>query len=266
MRLSPKIVKLRWAVPVMCFLILLAWLVETPDGLLGKADAIGYAVCHRISLRSFHIDDRALPLCARCTGMYLGAVAGMIYQAVRYPRRGGMLTWKTGIPFLIFVAAWIIDGANSFAHLVPGLPGIYTPGNTGRLVTGLGMGLSIAAILYPAFNQTVWRDYDAQPVFLSLRSYLELFVITVAVGAITLTGNPMVLYPFALVSAGGVLMVLTLAYMLLWIILVKRENTIERFSQLLLPFCAGLMTALLQIGIVDLIRFHLTGTWDGFHL
>jgi hypothetical protein len=50
--------------------LLIAWLSLTPPGLLGKADAVGYAVCHRIELRSFHLDGRPLPLCARCSGMY----------------------------------------------------------------------------------------------------------------------------------------------------------------------------------------------------
>src|SRR5450759_1456011 len=55
-------------------LVFTGWFINTPPGLLGKADAIGYAVCHRISERSFHIGSIQLPLCARCSGMYLGAV------------------------------------------------------------------------------------------------------------------------------------------------------------------------------------------------
>ena len=34
-------------------IVTVVWLSYTPPGLLGKADAIGYAVCHRISARSF---------------------------------------------------------------------------------------------------------------------------------------------------------------------------------------------------------------------
>ena len=30
-------------------ILLVVWLILTPPGLLGKADAIGYAVCHRIA-------------------------------------------------------------------------------------------------------------------------------------------------------------------------------------------------------------------------
>ena len=71
-------------------LLFFGWLLTTPPGILGKADAVGYAVCHRIDLRSFHIQGRQMPLCARCTGMYLGAMLGLLYLAVRYPRRSGM--------------------------------------------------------------------------------------------------------------------------------------------------------------------------------
>ena len=48
----------RWLVPIAGVLILAYFLYFTPPGLLGKADALGYAVCHRIDERSFHIDGR----------------------------------------------------------------------------------------------------------------------------------------------------------------------------------------------------------------
>ena len=95
-----------YLVPLVCVAVIIIWMVETPDGLLGKADAIGYAVCHRIEARSYFLGDRPLPLCVRCSGMYIGVVVGMFYQLFRYPRRGGMLTWKSGIPFILFFLVW----------------------------------------------------------------------------------------------------------------------------------------------------------------
>ena len=62
--------------------VILVWLMGTPSGLLGKADAIGYAVCHRIDLRSFHLGERTLPLCSRCSGMYLGVLLAFTYFAI----------------------------------------------------------------------------------------------------------------------------------------------------------------------------------------
>src|SRR3990172_4039303 len=69
---------LNWLVFLAVGLVFLGWLLSTPSGLLGKADAIGYAVCHRIDLRSFHLGARQLPLCARCSGMYLGALVAFV--------------------------------------------------------------------------------------------------------------------------------------------------------------------------------------------
>ena len=78
---------------VIAAVVVVLWLIYTPEGLLGKADAIGYAVCHRIDLRSFHLGDRQLPLCVRCSGMYLGALLGLAYQAWLAPReRAGFHT------------------------------------------------------------------------------------------------------------------------------------------------------------------------------
>src|SRR3990172_9985519 len=89
-------------------ILLLLWLGLTPAGLLGKADATGYAVCHRIDLRSFHIGNRPLPLCARCSGMYLGAMLGLIFQVVR-GRRAGMPLKKILVVFGVMVVVFVVD-------------------------------------------------------------------------------------------------------------------------------------------------------------
>ena len=71
--------------PWQVFLILIViglisiWMYYGPDGILGKADAVGYAVCHRIESRSFLIGEIQFSVCARCTGQYLGAVLGILF-------------------------------------------------------------------------------------------------------------------------------------------------------------------------------------------
>ena len=61
--------------------VILGILLAPPHGLLDKADHAAFAVCHRISERSFTFAGRPLPLCARCSGTYLGALAGLIVLA-----------------------------------------------------------------------------------------------------------------------------------------------------------------------------------------
>jgi hypothetical protein len=198
--------------------------------------------------------------------MYIGAVVGILYQLFRNPRRGGMLNWKTGIPFILFFLAWGFDGTNSYLHLIPGAPGLYEPKNILRLFTGVGMGLSMSAILVPAFNQTVWKTYDHRPVFTSLRPYVEILVLGFGIGALFLTYNSLILYPLALISAAGVLLVLMAVYALIWLMVFKKDNFAENWTELFIPLSAGLLTAIIQIATVDAIRYWFTGTWSGFHL
>src|SRR4051812_17680383 len=44
--------------------------------------AVGQFVCHQLPARSFHLWGAQLPVCARCTGVYLGAAATAVSLAV----------------------------------------------------------------------------------------------------------------------------------------------------------------------------------------
>lgn len=244
-----------------------AWLYLTPGGLLGKADAIGYAVCHRINLRSFHLGDRQLPLCSRCTGMYLGAVLGFAYAFVRGRGRSGVMPrWPILLVLGAFGLAFAIDGVNSYLSFFPGLPHLYTPNNTLRLITGTLLGVSLSTVVLPGFNQTAWKDWSGEPV---LGSFAELGLLLLLAGgmiAFVLTDNPLILYPLALISSLGVLVLLTTVYSMLFVIVTRRENRAASWRGLGLALAAGLTLAMTQIALFDLARYGLTGTWNGFQL
>ena len=66
--------------PIAAALAFAAWFYIAPEGALGKLDAIGYAVCHRIGARSFHIGRPSTALCARCTGEFFSAAIGLVFM------------------------------------------------------------------------------------------------------------------------------------------------------------------------------------------
>lgn len=246
--------------------VFLAWLLNTPAGLLGKADAIGYAVCHRIDLRSFFLGERQLPLCARCSGMYLGALLGLLYQKMSGGRRRGSPPLFVILMAAILVFAFSLDGINSLFSLIPVALHLYEPENTLRLITGTGMGLAIAIALFPAFNASVWRTADSRAALDTWQKLAGLLLLAVVLDVLVLWDNPLILYPLALISAAGVIILLTLIYTLMCLFIFKAENRYNRRIELLFPMLAGLTVALVQIGLLDLIRYVFTGTWEGFHL
>jgi uncharacterized membrane protein len=245
--------------------LFVGWLLNTPHGLLGKADAIGYAVCHQIDLRSFHLGERRLPLCARCSGMYLGAMLGLLYQTIIGPRRGGMPSWQVSLVLGLLVMGFAGDGLNSYLHLFPGAPGLYEPQNWLRLLTGSGMGMVIAIVLYPSFNQTIWKNWDPRQAVGNWKSLGGLFILTLLLDTVVLIENPLILYPLALISAAGVFVILSMVYSMILVITFKSENCFQSLSHLILPLTSGFGIGLLQIVLIDLLRFWLTGSWDGFH-
>lgn len=247
-------------------LLFVGWLINTPAGLLGKADAVSYAVCHRIDLRSFHLGERQLPLCARCTGMYLGAMVALAFQVITARRRAGVPPKSVLALLAVMALAFVLDGANSFFSLIPGAPTLYQPQNWLRLLTGTGMGIVVAAALFPGFNQTVWKGVDNRPALANMRKFLLLLAIALLFDMLVLSGNPLLLYPLALVSAAGVLVLLTIVYSMVWVLILRAENRYQHFRQLIFPLIGGFGFALLQIVILDIGRYILTGTWDGFHL
>lgn len=262
---------LRWFVPIAAALAFAAWMYISPEGALGKLDAIGYAVCHRIDARSFQIADRQLPLCARCTGEFYAAGVALIFQAFISGRRSRLPSRGIIAVFVLFFLAFGIDGSNSYLYLLkqttPGaleqIPNLYIPNGTLRLFTGSGMGIALAAVLYPVVNQTLWRKADDRPA-LEWKSFGILTGLIVVLNLLVLTDSLIVLYPIAYVSALGTLSLLVIVFSILWIMIMRQDNTFENIRQLWLPFLSGLTLALLMILSIDLFRLAFTGTWSGF--
>lgn len=262
---------MRRIVPAAAALAIAAWFYIAPPGLLGKMDALGYAICHRIDARSFHIGDRQLPLCARCTGEFFTAAVGLVFMSIAAPRRARLPGRGLLAVLIAFFLAFGIDGSNSYLYLLKSsasgtlenIPNLYVPNNTLRLFTGSGMGLALAAVIFPVLNQTVWRTPDDRPA-LTWKSFAALFAIVLVLDLLILTESAIVLYPVAILSTLGVLSLLIIVFGILWIILMRQENVFDRPGPLALPACAGLTLSLLLILGIDLVRYRLTGTWNGF--
>jgi uncharacterized membrane protein len=232
--------------------------------ILNGADYAGYAVCHRITDRSFTIAGRQLPLCARCTGMYLGVVLTFVVLGLAGRRRWSMMPPLRVILVLLgFIALFGIDGLNSYSHFFPGLPHVYTPQNWLRLVTGVGAGLMMGIILFPAVAQSLWRNQEQKPSIGSLRELAGVVVLAAIVVVLVLSNEPTILYVLGLASAGGVVMVLTAINATALLILTRRDAQAINLRHAILPLSIGLALALIQIGVISFMRYSFTGTMTG---
>ena len=245
--------------------VLSAWLWFTPAGFWGKLHALGYAVCHQLEERSFCIHGICSPLCARCTGMYLGALLSLGYQAFQGRKAKFPPVWVIVVLAILF--GWFgVDGVNSFPHFIPGFTGLYQPTNLLRLITGMGVGLGIGTVLYALFNRTTWSNWvDESP-------YKRWFVFPLLLGLAAVlillnqTNHPVVIYPVMVLSGLGVFLVLSSVYTVVALMILRRENAQLHWRELLLPILMGMTIALLQVLLTSWLRYALTGTWEPLNL
>lgn len=239
--------------------IIVAWVVIVPGGVLGHADLIGYAVCHRIPERSFFIGGVQLPLCARCSGTYLGALTGFGMMFLLGRRRAASLPPVSVLVTLgLFVVAFVIDGLNSYLTLFPGAPHLYEPHNWLRLTTGTLEGIALAAIVLPMFNQTMWADATSERSLRDLRELGLVVLASVAVIGLVVAEPPALLYPLAILSSGSVVWMLTLISSVLVTIIVRRENTAFTWRDAAPMMIVGLALTLIELSLIDLGRAWLT--------
>jgi uncharacterized membrane protein len=246
-------------------LIMGLWWLGTPGGLAGKAGAVGYAICHQIAERSFAVGGQPLPLCARCTGIYLGVMvsAGVLLAGGR-ARASQFAPRRVVLLLGLFVVLVGLDGVNSFLHLFPGYEGPYEPANWLRLVSGSLAGITMFTILLPAFNASVWARPALCPVLGGIGELTGLVLVIGIVDGLVLLRSPFVLTAFGLLSALGPVLILIMVWTILFMSVTRRENSARTLADLRLPLVAGLALAFLMLGAITVVRFALTGTWEGF--
>ncbi|HEX2995403.1 MAG TPA: hypothetical protein VHP14_11290, partial [Anaerolineales bacterium] len=137
--------------------------------------------------------------------------------------------------------------------------------NTLRLFTGSGMGIALASILYPAFNQSAWKETDPGRA-LDWKKLGILIGVIFLIDLAVLGESVIVLYPIAILSVLGVLALLIMVFSMVWVLIMRQENEFTSLRQMWLPFLAGITLAFLMISAIDLLRYQLTGTWGAFPL
>lgn len=219
---------------------------------------LGAGVCGQIPSHSFIIGGRQLPLCARCTGTYLGALLGFLGLAMLRKRRASSLPPGEVLALLVnLIVLWAIDGLNSFLTLLPNAPHLYEPHNLLRLSTGTLNGLALSIIIYPLFNSILWKEADNERVIRRFRELTYLLIPAALLIGIVQTQAGFLLYPVATLSILGVLLMLTLINTMIILIVTRREGRAASWREAFLSLVLGLLACLLELGALGLLHFAL---------
>ena len=133
-----------------------------------------------------------------------------------------------------------------------------------RLVTGMGTGLAMGLLVFPALMQTLWRNGNGRSIIENGRELLAMLLLAGTAVLLVLSNQPTILYVMALVSVAGVLMIVTSLNAVLLLMLFKRDGRAVRWQETAVPLLISLTLAVLELGSIAILRLNFTGTITGF--
>ena len=162
-------------------------------------ERMGSAVCHQMAERSFIFDGMQMPLCARCTGIYIGAFFAFCFFFLK--KRMG-----NGRPFSVMQALLTglavlpvgIDGVGSYL-------GFWESSQLMRIFSGSLVGAVVPGFLLMAVNMDTKKS-DDEPIYERTAELVLLMVLSVCFGFGLYAGMPIGDVAAVLSVAGEVLL------------------------------------------------------------
>ncbi len=100
-------------------------------------------VCHQFASRSITLHDHSLAVCARCSGIYIGFLAGVI--AVRLSPGLRNIHWRPVMLLAVSVVPMVIHVAGEMTRIIE-------PSLTVRAATGVWFGAGISLLLHRSLS------------------------------------------------------------------------------------------------------------------
>lgn len=114
------------------------------DLLIAFIFAVGSVICHQLPDRSFFLDGLQLPVCARCTGLYLSGAAGLVaWWAVKLLRGRR----PQPVPRRLAMGLLAIVATPTVVSYLTGVLGVWDGSNITRAVLAVPLGVAAGAVV-----------------------------------------------------------------------------------------------------------------------
>ena len=183
----------------------------------------GSMICHQLPSRTLYVNELPLPLCARDTGIYIGAFISVSYIYLSKRKKADSPPGiKTTLVLCFLMLLMIIDGCTSYL-------GIRETNNILRYYSGTFFGLSLPFFLIPAayYNPAI---KNTKKSMYSIYEILILIVINFVVGYLLFEIK---ILPWILPSTVTIISLIYVIARIVFTVVVRAAAARKPFTQIL---------------------------------
>ena len=181
----------------------------------------GYAVCHCLPSRTLTVGGHLLPVCSRCTGIYIGIAATYIFLI---SRRGFKVNALPSLWASLAVAAMLlpmsVDGVSSYL-------GFRETTNILRFLTGLVAGAALPIFAFPLLSPELIVGGGKRGVVRPFGGPWDGVIwlgLLAAAGALVFAPWPWLYYPLAILIVAGLAGIFFNLALVIWEMVLERAG------------------------------------------
>lgn len=217
--------------------------------LLDILSFLGGGLCHQRIERTFSINDLNMPVCSRCTGIYLGIFLSLLVIVLLERKiKGEFPSLKI---LLVSMGVFLLMGAD----VVLSFLGLIQSGNVIRLATGFMTGWFIVLLLFPLANNAMFKRFIKKNYLDNWKKFL-IWIIAGAVWAVLFVFTyQYILIFWAVLSVLGQITLVTLILFILFFSLNRRLlGSIDSWKKYLLAMAAGIILSAALLSLFSFLR------------
>ncbi|HUV85894.1 MAG TPA: DUF2085 domain-containing protein [bacterium] len=209
----------------------------------------GYAVCHCLPSRTLTVGGHLLPVCSRCTGIYLGIAATYIFLI---SRRGFKVNALPSLWASLAAAAMLlpmaVDGVSSYV-------GLRETTNTLRFLTGLAAGAALPVFAFPLLSPELIVGGGKRGVVRPFGGPWDGVIwlgLLAAAGALVFAPWPWLYYPLAILTVAGLAGIFFNLALVIWEMVLERAG---RWGRRPWTLAAAALTVLLVFSALNVFHY-----------
>jgi uncharacterized membrane protein len=217
---------------------------------------LGFGLCHQLPERSFFFGGLQWPVCARCTGIYLGLALALaaLFLAYRGAQHRGAPSWPFWVFFGLALLAMAYDGFSSYLGWRPTT-------NLLRLVTGIAVGGSLAVIIYTMLVGTLAKKSTNETILAAVKPTTYFAVSLLLVFPLVYAAGPVLGPVLAAMDALAIILTFTLLALIIIGLFKRFDRSVSTWRDLAVPSGLALLVGLVLIAAFAALKFWAVGSF-----